>query len=141
MTKYDDASWHSGGDFPVDLTPEAGATHIGMFLAWAWLRGLAGELHAIDFPDDVELARSRAVSPRQLATQCCDGKLTDEDFNELGNGFAKHYLDLESGVFFADYEAALGATLPSLYHVEDTWANFDRLRPVIDERFESWRAV
>ena len=33
--KYDDASWHYGGDFPKDLPIEAGATHTGMFLALA----------------------------------------------------------------------------------------------------------
>jgi hypothetical protein len=32
--KYDDASWHYGGDFPADLPREAGSTHIAMFLAW-----------------------------------------------------------------------------------------------------------
>jgi hypothetical protein len=32
--KYDDATWHSGGDFPKDLPAEAGATHIGMFVSW-----------------------------------------------------------------------------------------------------------
>ncbi|WP_441328174.1 DUF7832 domain-containing protein [Mesorhizobium album] len=32
--KYDDASWHSGGNFPRELPPEAGATHIAMFVAW-----------------------------------------------------------------------------------------------------------
>src|SRR6266404_3538306 len=35
--KYDDASWHYGGDFPEDLPREAGATHTGMFVAWALL--------------------------------------------------------------------------------------------------------
>ena len=35
--KYDDAGWHVGGDFPDDLPPEAGATHIGMFAAWCML--------------------------------------------------------------------------------------------------------
>jgi hypothetical protein len=34
MMKYDDASWHYGGDFPADLPQAAGAAHIGMFLAW-----------------------------------------------------------------------------------------------------------
>lgn len=38
--KYDDASWHVGGDFPKELPPEAGATHIGMFAAWCMLNGL-----------------------------------------------------------------------------------------------------
>ena len=34
--------------FPQDLPPEAGATHTGIFIAWAMLSGLAGELHLID---------------------------------------------------------------------------------------------
>lgn len=45
--KYDDASWHVGGEFPKELPPQAGATHIGMFAAWCMLAGLAGELHEV----------------------------------------------------------------------------------------------
>ena len=30
--KYDDASWHYGGDFPADLPQAAGATHIVMVI-------------------------------------------------------------------------------------------------------------
>ena len=41
--KYDDASWHSEGDFPDDLPEEAGGTHIGMFFAWALLSGMGGD--------------------------------------------------------------------------------------------------
>src|SRR5688572_23363485 len=43
MEKYDDADWHYGGDFPEDVPEQAGATHMGMFVAWAWSAGLAGE--------------------------------------------------------------------------------------------------
>jgi hypothetical protein len=45
--KYDDSSWHYGGDvFPEDLPPEAGGTHIGMFLAWAIMNYLESEMHS-----------------------------------------------------------------------------------------------
>jgi len=47
--KYDDASWHYDGEFPADLPPEAGATHIGMYLAWCLLNELAGPLYTDDF--------------------------------------------------------------------------------------------
>ena len=40
--KYDDASWHYGGDFPSELSSDAGATHIGMFVTWALLVDLGG---------------------------------------------------------------------------------------------------
>ena len=39
---YDKADWHSGGNYPADLPSDNGGTHIGMFLAWAILRGLEG---------------------------------------------------------------------------------------------------
>ncbi len=34
MIKYDGVSCHYEGDFPTDLPNDAGATHIGIFLAW-----------------------------------------------------------------------------------------------------------
>jgi len=61
--KYDDASWHYGGDFPKDLPNEAGATHIAMFVAWCLLNGLAGEIHTDDFPEEFEL-----LKPQQLGS-------------------------------------------------------------------------
>src|SRR6185503_2266920 len=136
--KYDDASWHSGGSFPQDLPPEAGATHTGMFVAWAFLSGLAGELHIEDFPDDLPKLRSRAVTPGQYFLATCDGKFTDEDLNDEGNAFAQTYFDLEKGQFIADYEQTVGANLPSIYHVPDTWETFDRLRPIFDQRLSVW---
>jgi len=39
--------------YPKGLPPENGATHIGMFLAWAIQRELAGELHCEDSADDL----------------------------------------------------------------------------------------
>ncbi len=30
--KYDDASWHYGGEFPADSPDEFGGTHIGLSL-------------------------------------------------------------------------------------------------------------
>jgi len=76
--KYDDASWHSGGEFPKHLPPEAGATHSGMFLAWALLSGLAGELHLEDSPEGIKALRERTITPGAFFLRFCDGKLTDE---------------------------------------------------------------
>jgi len=32
-----------------------------------------------------------------------------------------------------------GEALPSLYHVPDTWASYDRLAPVIAQRYGEWK--
>jgi len=137
--KYDDASWHYGGDFPKDLPDEAGATHTGMFVAWSMLTDLAGELHTNDFPEDLESLRSRAVTPGAFFLSVCDGKFTDEDLNDEGNAFAQEYFNFETGSYLKDYQRLLLGALPSLYHVQDTWANFDTLRPVLDKRLRAWR--
>lgn len=139
--KYDDASWHYGGDFPDDLPDEAGATHTGMFLAWAVLSGLGSEIFIEELPEYVERLRSREITPGAFFFSLCDGKFIDEDLSELGNEFAMAYYESESAQFIPDYEATLAAGLPSTYHVPDTWESFDKLKPVIDRRFAEWRAV
>jgi hypothetical protein len=137
--KYDDASWHYGGDFPKDLPIEAGATHTGMFLAWALLSDLAGPIFEEDYPDLIPSLRRREITPGLFFLHQCDGKFIDEYLNRMGNDFAQDYFDFEHGNFLADYEEILGAGLPSTYHVQDTWENFERLKPRIDQRFESWK--
>ncbi len=138
--KYDDASWHYGGDFPKDLPNEAGATHTGMFVAWALLTGLAGDVFISDFSHELSRLRSRSLTPGRFFLSACDGKFSDEDLNEVGNSFAQAYFDFETGKFVADYDTTLGGDLPTLYHVQDTWENFDRLKPLLDQRFAEWRA-
>jgi hypothetical protein len=141
--KYDDASWHYGGEYPDDLPPENGGTHIAMFLAWAVTRGLVGELHREESAEDIQELLDRKISPGQFFFHCCDGKLTDEDFSDEGNAFAQHYFapgGSTYGSYNEDYDRILAAGLPSVYHVEDSWENFDRLAPVIQQQFETWRA-
>ena len=138
--KYDDASWHYGGEFPEDLPEEAGGTHTGMFLAWALLSGLGGELHVDECPEDLEQLTLRTVTPGAFFMSACDGKLTDEDLNDEGNAFASEYYVFETGKYLLDYGTTLGGDLPSLYHVEDTWENFEQIKRVIDERFRAWKA-
>lgn len=138
--KYDDASWHSGGDFPEDLPAEAGATHSGMFLAWALLSSLGGEIHAEEMPEGIAALEERSITPGAFFLKFCDGKLTDEDLNDEGNQFAAAYFDFENGNYLADYETLLLGRLPSLYHVPDAWSTYEALKPVLDQRLQEWRS-
>ena len=138
--KYDDASWHYGGNFPDDLPNEAGATHTGMFVAWALIKELAGQIHTEEFPDALEELIQRRVTPGQFFIDGCAQKFTDEDLTDEGNDFTKAYFDFATGMYLADYETTLAADLPSLYHVADTWESFDRIAPIIDRRFDEWKA-
>lgn len=139
--KYDDAAWHYEGNFPTDLPDEAGATHIGMFVAWALLSGLAGRIHVDEYPENLPRLRARTVTPGLFLLEACDGKFSDEDLNDEGNAFAQYYFADAAGGYLADYDATLGQDWVSLYHVPDSWESYDQLAPIITERFAEWRKV
>ncbi len=137
--KYDDTSWHSGGEFLAGLSPDAAATHAGLFLAWALLADLGSDYHRVDSAQDFERLRARKLTPGQYFLAVCDGKLTDEDFCQEGNDFTGAYYQQEGASFLGDYQEYLAKGLPSDYHVADSWASFDKLKPVLDRRLVNWR--
>lgn len=138
--KYDDASWHSDGDFPAELSPEAGATHIGMFLAWLLLRGMADDEMTEDMQEELEALTQRTMTPGQFLL-VCDGKFVDDMVNDEANAFTRQYYQADDCQYPDDYVEVLAGDLPSLYHVADTWENFDLLAPVIARRFDAWRTA
>jgi hypothetical protein len=140
---YDDASWHYGGDFPAGLPPEAGATHIGMFLAWMVLNGHGGATHAAALAGLSE----RVATPGSWFLRSCDEKLTDTDLSAEGNRFAQAYYlfdedrhDEGEPSYLSDYAKSF-PDLESAYSVPDDWASFDRLAPILMHRFALWRGM
>ncbi len=142
--KYDDASWHFGGDFPADLPPEAGGTHIGMFVAWAMLTGLAGEIHTKDSAEMLAKLSDRALAPGAWFIAACDEKFTDEDLNQEGNEFALSYYADKDGLktttpsYLNDYENAFPDS-DDLYRIPNTWETYQVIAPIISRRFIKWR--
>jgi hypothetical protein len=143
--KYDDASWHYGGNFPEDLPPEAGATHIAMFVTWAAVTGLIGELHVEDDPALLGRLLDRSMTPGAWFITACDEKFTDEDLNAEGNSFAEAYYvetDAPSAAapkYLADYCGTF-REYQDVYRVPDSWESFDRLKPVLDARYADWKS-
>jgi hypothetical protein len=137
--KYDDASWHAGGNFPSDLALDAACTHTGLYLAWAVLAGLGSKELRDDFEAELVKLGARLISPCQFY-RTMDGKLTDEDLSDEGNAFTKVYFDFDVGQYLKDYEQTLCAGLPTMYHVADSWESYDRLKPILDKRLAAWRA-
>lgn len=137
--KYDDASWHYDADFPSDLEPVAAATHIGMLVAWAVHSGLGGETFSSEFPALATALLERRVTPGKLLMQELDEKFCEDELSPEGQEFVAGYYDYGEGKYLMDYEQVFAADLPSLYHVEDSWSNFDLLKPVLDRRLQEWR--
>ena len=133
---YDRADWHHGGDFPAGLPPEHGATHIGMYLAWAIKRGFVGSVHLENSPAAVDAVRAGTKSGRQFLMEQCDEKFWPEDLDDEGNRFTASYYESQ---YANDYAALFGNTHRSLYMVEDSASNQSRLEQVLDERLAAWR--
>ena len=139
--KYDDASWHYGGEFPADLPDEAGATHIGMFVTWCMLNGLGGDIHDEEEGADILLLKRRELTPGTWFLKICDGKFIDEDLNDEGNLFANMYYQDEQADYVDDYVEILAEDVDDIYYVLDTWENYDKLAPKITERFNKWKSA
>ena len=150
---YDRIDWHSGGEYPDDLPAENGGIHIGMFLAWAFDQGMAGEVHRDDAAKELEQLARREITGLDFLIEACDGKFWEMDLDEPGNAFTiDYYYDANSafarqhGNYLDDYcqvfnrhAADHGFEYASIYHVENTWENFERLKPVLDQRFAQWQ--
>lgn len=136
---YDKAKFHYDGDFPKDLAPENGGTHIGMFLAWAIHRGLVSEELEEDAAGDVESIRERKLTGRALLWNHLDQGLCEDDLSDEGNAFAESYY--VSNTYLKEYEKLFAKRYPTCYHVEDTWENFDLVATMIDKRYKKWKTT
>lgn len=152
MAKYDDASWHYGGDFPNDLPRENGATHIGMFLTWCIDNDLLSEEQIEDSEDEIESVKNRKMTGAEFLIDLCDEKFTDYDLNDIGNEFASDYY--EDGTefskkhknYFGDYAEIFDIKVidnnldqDRLYRIENSWTNYDLIKSRIDQRFSEWK--
>ena len=118
------------------------ATHIGMFLAWAIHHGLENAFHQQNAGELLAKVRRREITGRAFFEAVCQGKFSERDLNPEGNAFAESYYADETGqrgAYFEDYKRVLTKGLPSFWHVADTWANYDKLAPLIDSRFAAWK--
>ena len=71
-----------------------------------------------------------------------DEKLHSGDFSEEGNAFIKAYYTHPKksyGQYLVDYSDVFFGPDPSLYHVADSWENYDRLASFIDRRYRDWK--
>ena len=136
-TVYDQAEYHYDGDFPKGLPRRHAFVHTGMFVAWL----IEHDLIATDFLEETQGFKERKVTGAQVYKKW-DGTLTSDVLTDEGNAFARYYYNGEEGkggLYFEDYEAALVDDLPGLYHVKDTWENYDTIKKKIDQRYEAWK--
>ncbi|HEY0065014.1 MAG TPA: hypothetical protein VGC21_23045 [Telluria sp.] len=112
--KYDDAEYFFLNFETDTLENEAGATHIGMFMAWIILHELVSEDHRARHGDELAQLKARQITGAQFVVDQLDCKLMDCDLSELGKAFAASYYASHYG---PDYMQAMGIN-------DDTADNF-----------------
>jgi hypothetical protein len=136
MGNIDRADWHYGGQgYPAELPPENGGTHIGMYLAWIIHRDLGSATLRKHARDALPRLKQRRITGRELLFSELDEKFFAGLLTKVGKDFTRDYYD----AYIGDYAAALADELPTVYHVEDSWENYDRIAPVIDNRYARWQ--
>ena len=131
--KYDDASWHNGGEFPTQSPEEYGGTHIALFLKWCFIKGWTGDIHLEDSKEDVQKVILGTMSATEYLFHYCDGQLTDEDLNEEGNKFASRYYG-DDGLYLEDYPKTFENLM---YERPEEDHDFKKFSRMIDQRFKS----
>jgi len=153
MAKYDDASWHYGGDYPNDLPDENGATHIGMFITWCIDNNLLSKEQIEDNEDKIENVKNRETTGAEFLIDMCDEKFTDYDLNDIGNEFTTDYYEDETEFskthknYFGDYAGIFETEINDnnldqggVYRVKNSWTNYELIKTRIDQRFMEWKA-
>ena len=134
-TLYDSAKDHLGSGFPDCLPMEQAYVHIGMYLGWVIESGLFSDYFKEEASSQIFRFKRKEISCTVLSG-IWNGHLVSEFLNDSANRFTVFYY--VSGLYRDDYEAVLGRALPSMYHVDDTWLNYERLKSRIEERYEAW---
>jgi hypothetical protein len=129
---YDKAKWHYEGDYPKGLPEKQAFVHTGLFFGWLIERDMISrEFRSLN----KQFKQKKLTGPQVY--EIWDGCLASDMLMPEANEFARDYYDGHK--FAADYQKLLVRGLPSWYHVEDTWANYELLKRQIDSRYEAWK--
>ncbi len=136
MKKLDDAEIYLLNFEQADTPATAAATLIGIFLAWALLKGLGASAHT-NF--DYSRLSTREITGSVFLNRYCGSKLVDQhDLNAVGAAFANWYYDR----YFNDYLEVFGLSptepLDVLARVSDDWTSYERVAKILDARLQEW---
>ena len=132
--KYDDVDWHWGDNWPQDTPLDNAYVHLAALMYWAILRNRLDAAMHMDDPNDLKCINdvlSRKTTPLTFVVECCDGSLVRDDFTDETNDFLSEYYD----DYLDDFVALFGR---DDYGVPDEWSTYDRVVPMLDERYEQW---
>lgn len=134
---FDKAKYHDNSIEQLGLDEEQAFVHTGLFFAWLVNNGLMSDFFCDETRDGIIELKDRKISPSTLYMNW-DGVLSGEMLNEKGFNFALNYFDFKKGAYLADYEYVFNVKDGQVFTVRDTWDNYDKIKPLIDEAYKEW---
>jgi hypothetical protein len=135
---YDLAKNHFLGDFPASLPIEKAYLHIGIYMGWIIDNDLYSEYFEDEASTEIYRFKRRDIGCIILA-EIWNGALSHELFNDDTNLFTFYYY--AGGIFKKDYTEVLVKSHKTIYHVDDTWENYNKISKRISERYEEWLSI
>lgn len=135
---HDKASWHMSVGTGWEVSDFQGYVPTGMYLGWLIENSFLSEEFIEVNQERITLFKQRQLSGAKIFELGCDGVLSMEDLTETANKFTYSYLDAGKGGYFKDYKETLADNLPTIYHVADTWENYEKIKSIINRRFAEW---
>ena len=134
---YDLAKNHFLGEYPPKLPIEKAYLHIGIYLGWIIDNGLYSAYFEDEASTEIYRFSRREIDCIILA-EIWDGALCQELFSVEANLFTYYYY--AGGLFKKDYVDVLVKHDETIYHVEDTWRNYEDMGKRISNRFKEWKS-
>lgn len=147
ISKYDDASWHYGNDFPKGLAQENATTHIGMYMKWCIDNDLISSELKKESQAGIDSVKNNIITGAEFINSYSDGKFLSADLSDIGRKFTNDYYEDNSdfsknnGSYLDDYTKIFEKIIDekSVYHVEDSEQNYLLIKAKIDSKFKEWK--
>jgi hypothetical protein len=111
---------------------------IGMLLGWLIDANLVSRYFRHDAADQIVRFKSRSLTGPEIYEKW-DGVLAHDMLNMRGNHFLKWYMDKYYGDFAATLCGESEEFDERCFEVDNTWENYDRMKKVVDARFQFWK--
>jgi hypothetical protein len=134
-TFHDTAKEQPGGDFPDSLPMEQAYVHISTYLGWMIESKLNSNYFEEKASADIFRFKGQEIASA-LLSDMWNAYLVLEFLNKTGDNFTLFYYT--SGLYRRDYQEVLGRELPAIYHVDNTWPNYHKLKDRINTRYQEW---
>jgi len=145
---YDNIEWHydsaqkayseAFGEYNfelVDINRYAGA-HMVYFLTWLILNDALEKATTNEIRTRTENVKNKIESPTDILLDCFDGKLLRSDIDPKYIQFVDSYFENE---YIRDYSNMLLGYKEDAYISEFTWDRYNKIEPIIDKRYNSFR--